>query len=86
MVSSTNLNHKWGIGGSFKDFDLKLFHKQVGYEGADGGTHNCTMHLFIILTLEEVSVFKVELQFNYKIIICKTMSYDKILLRLHHHR
>ena len=44
-------------------FDFKLFHEQVGYEGANGGTHGCTMYLFIILTLqEEVGVFKAELQ------------------------
>ena len=48
-----------GLWGSAKGLDLKLFHEQVGDEGADGGTHGCTMNLFIILTLEEeVSVFK----------------------------
>ena len=52
-----------GVWGSAKEFDLKLFHKQVGYEGADGGTHASTMRLFIILTLEEeVCVSNAELQ------------------------
>ena len=49
--------------GSAKGLDLKLFHEQVGNEGDDGGTHGCTMNLFVILTLEEeVHVFKAELQ------------------------
>ena len=53
-VSSRNLNQReegWGEGG--EGFDFKLFHKDVSYEGADGGTHSCTLDLFIILTLEE---------------------------------
>ena len=51
------------MGGSAKGFDFKLLHEQVGNWGADGGTHGCTMYLFIILTLEkEVCVFKAELQ------------------------
>ena len=42
---------------------FKLFHKGVGYEGADGGTHSCILYLFIILTLEEeVGMGKAELQ------------------------
>ena len=62
-MSSTNLSQVQGVGGSAKGFDLKLFHEQVGNEGADGGTHGCTMYLLIILTLEEeVCVFKTELQ------------------------
>ena len=37
--------------------------KDVCYEGTDGGTHSCTLDLFIILTLEEeVGVGKAELQ------------------------
>ena len=49
--------------GRLEGFSFKLFHEQVGYEGADGGTHGCTMDLFIVLTLEEeVGVFKAELQ------------------------
>ena len=49
--------------GRAKGFDLKLFHKQVGNEGADGGTHGSTMDLFIMLTLEEeVCVFEAQLQ------------------------
>ena len=52
------------VWGSAKDFDLKLFHKQVGNERADGGTHGSTMYLFLILTLEEeVCVFKAKLQY-----------------------
>ena len=44
-------------------FDFKLFHEDVSYEGADGGSHSCTLYLFIILTLEEeVGVGKAELQ------------------------
>ena len=44
-------------------FDFKLFHNDVGYEGADGGTHSCTLDLFIILTLEEeVGMGQAELQ------------------------
>ena len=51
------------MGGSLEGFGFKLFHEQVGYEGADGGTHGCMMYLFIVLTLEEeVGVFKAELQ------------------------
>ena len=50
-----------GEGG--KGLYFKLFHKGVCYEGADGGTHSCTLDLFIILTLEEeVGVGKAELQ------------------------
>ena len=40
-----------GEGG--KGFYFKLFHEDVSYEGAGGGTHSCTLDLFIILTLEE---------------------------------
>ena len=44
-------------------FNFKLFHDQVGNEGANGGTHVYTMDLFIIVTLEEeVSVFETKLQ------------------------
>ena len=35
--------------GRAKGHGLKLFHKQVGSEGADRGTHGNTMDLFIIL-------------------------------------
>ena len=62
-VSSINLRHKWGVWGSAKGLYLKLFHEQVGNEGANEGTHNCTMNMFKILILEEeVSAFKAELQ------------------------
>ena len=51
------------MGGGAKSLYLKLFPKDVGYERADGGSHSCTMDLFIILTLEEeVSVGETELQ------------------------
>ena len=51
------------MGCGTKDFYFKLFHEDVGYEGADGRPHSCTLDLFIIITLEEeVSVGKVELQ------------------------
>ena len=57
-MSSTNLSQRLGVGGSAKGFDFKLLHEKVGNEGADGGTHGCTMNLFIVLTLEEeVGVF-----------------------------
>ena len=54
--------YPWRIFGSIDDIDFKLFHKQVGYNGADGGSHGCFMYLFKILTLEEERcVFKEEL-------------------------
>ena len=44
-------------------FDFKLFHEDVCYEGADGGSHSCTLYLFIILTREDnVGVGEAELQ------------------------
>ena len=50
-------------GDGTKGFYLKLFHEDVSYEGADGGSHSCTLDLSIILTLEEeVSVVEAELQ------------------------
>ena len=53
----------WGIGEGLEGLDFKLFHEDVSYEGADGGSHSCTLDLFIILTLEEeVGVGKTELQ------------------------
>ena len=62
-VSCTNLSHKEGGWGRTGGFDFKLFHEDVGYEGADGGSHSCTLYLFIILTLEEEEgVGKTELQ------------------------
>ena len=56
-VSSTYLSHRWGGGGKIDSFNIKLFHEQVGNEGAYGGTHGCTMDIFIILTLEEEVCF-----------------------------
>ena len=62
-MSSTDLSHRWGVWDSAKGFDLKLFHEQVGYEGAERKAHGSTMYLFIILALEEeVCVFKTELK------------------------
>ena len=62
-MSSTNLSHRVGDGGGAKGLYLKLFHKDVGYERADGGSHSCTLDMFKIHTLEgEVSVGKTELQ------------------------
>ena len=62
-VSSTNLSQREGGGEGGKGFDFKLCHEDVGYEGADGGSHSCTLDLFIILTLEEeVGVGQAELQ------------------------
>ena len=50
------------VEGWLEGFDFKLFHEKVGYEGTNGGTHGCTMDLFIVLTLEEeVGVFEAEL-------------------------
>ena len=52
-----------GMRAGGKGLYFKLFHKDVCYEGADGGSHSCTLDLFIILTLEEeVGVGKAELQ------------------------
>ena len=49
--------------GRAKGLDFILFHKQVGNEGANGGTHGSTMELSVILTLEEEShVFEEKLQ------------------------
>ena len=56
-ATSINLSQRW-VRGTAKGFNPKLFHEQVDYEWTDGGTHGCTMDLFIILTLvEEVSIF-----------------------------
>ena len=64
-VSSTNLSQREGVGAGGKGLYFKLFHKDVCYEGADGGSHSCTLDLFIILTLEEeVGVGKAELQYR----------------------
>ena len=36
-VSSTNLSHmEGGVGAGLEGLDFKLFHEDVGYEGADG--------------------------------------------------
>ena len=41
------------MGEGIEGFDFKLFHEDVCYEGADGGSHSCTLYLFIIFILEE---------------------------------
>ena len=52
-----------GVWEGREGFYFKLFHEDVGYEGADRGSHSCTLYLFIILTLEEeVGVGEAELQ------------------------
>ena len=57
-VSPTHLSHRWGWHRA-KDFDFKLFHKQIGNEGTDRRTYDSTMELFVIITLEEeVCVFE----------------------------
>ena len=62
-VSSTNLSQREGVGEGGEGFYFKLFHEDVSYEGANGGTHGCTLDLFIILPLEEeVGVGQAELQ------------------------
>ena len=62
-VSSAYLSHKQGVWGKAKGLDFELFHKGIGNEGADGGTHGSTIDLFIILTLEEeVCAFEAKLQ------------------------
>ena len=64
-VLSTNLSHREGGGAGAKGFYLKLFHEQVGYERTNGGSHSCTLDLFIILPLEEeVSVGEAKLQYG----------------------
>ena len=55
--------HGRGAGAGLEGLDFKLFHEDVGYEGADGGSHSCTLCLLIILTLEEeVGLGEAELQ------------------------
>ena len=63
-VLSRNLSQReGGCGKDERAFYFKLFHEDVGYEGADRGSHSCTLYLFIILTLEEeVGVGEAELQ------------------------
>ena len=59
---STYLSHRSEVLGRGEGLDLKLFHKQVGNEEVDGGTHGSTLYLFIILTSEEeICVFKEKL-------------------------
>ena len=54
--------YPWRVGGSADGLDFKLFHKQAGNNGADGGTHGCSMYLLKILTfIEEMCVFETAL-------------------------
>ena len=50
----------WGVGAVY-GLDFKLFHVQVGNEGADRGTHGCTIDLFITLTLKRKYIFETKL-------------------------
>ena len=62
-VSSTNLSQREGVWEGGEGLYFKVFYEDVGYEGADGGSHSCTLYLFIILILEEeVGMGKAELQ------------------------
>ena len=62
-LSSTKLSQRWMVGGSAYGFDFNPLHELVGNEGAKGGTHGCTIDLFIVCTLEEEEgVFKAEFQ------------------------
>ena len=48
-------------GGRADGLCFKLFHEQVGNQGANGGFHGCTMELFKILTLEqEVAILRLQ--------------------------
>ena len=38
------------VGGSVDGLDFKLFHEEVGHNGADGGTCGCTMHAAVHIT------------------------------------
>ena len=49
-----------GVGGSFL---FQVLHVEIGHNGADWGTHGCTLNLFIELVLErKVGVFETKLQ------------------------
>ena len=54
---------KGGVGKEERAFTSNSSIKMLAMRGADGGTHSCTLDLFIILTLEEeVGVGQAELQ------------------------
>ena len=62
-VSSTNLSQREGGEGRRRGLVLQTLPWRCWLWGADGGTHSCTLDLFIILTLEEeVGVGQAELQ------------------------
>ena len=68
VIHIPKLQPRW-MGGCVDGLDFKLFHEQVGNNGADGRSHGCLIHLFIILTLEdETDVFKAELQQYYDVL------------------
>ena len=51
------------IWGRADGLGFEIFHEQVSYHRADRRTHDCTMVLFEILTLqEEVGIFETNLQ------------------------
>ena len=53
-VSSTNLFHNvGGLSTVLRAHLFKIFHVYVFYYQADWESHGCSLHLFIILTLEE---------------------------------
>ena len=53
-VSSTNLSHmEGGLGKDCRALTSNSSMKMLAMMGADGGSHGCTLFLFVILTLEE---------------------------------
>ena len=63
-VSSKNLSQReGGLGKDWRALTSNSSMKMLAMRGADGGSHSCTLYLFIILTLEEeVGVGEAELQ------------------------
>ena len=61
-VSSISLCHNLRGGWSSVDgLSYKLFHEQVGHNGANGGTHGYTMYLILKLE-EEIGIFELKFQ------------------------
>ena len=52
-VSSTYLLQNLGWSGNVWIALISLFHEQVGHSWTYGWSHGCSLHLFIILTLEQ---------------------------------
>ena len=68
----------WGEG--LEGFNFKLFHEDVCYEKADGGSHSCNLDLFIILTLEEeVGVGEAELQQGSDLVMDMLVLWGRVL-------